>query len=239
MLTLPGSRSRRGGQPGRGPRRPRGFQADDPVVAVGFEPRRDPALPLPTGALFLLKPRRRGGLLAPAIHGAAHGAGHLHPVPGVGRVEQPGLDQGVEMVFVQPEGDQPLAALVGNDPAAQRLSQRQGSWSGCAASIQGGLGGLAAQQRDVQPLHLAAQRRELQTRPRHEVLGERSRCRRVTVALRTQRTGILRQGCLLLQNRADVRAPRRLRIRITNGPGSSDRIINLGWAALVKPLRRP
>jgi hypothetical protein len=33
--------------------------------------------------------------------------------------------------------------------------------------------------------------------------------------------------------------PRRLRIRITNGLRSGDRIINLGWAALVKLLRSP
>lgn len=57
MRTLPGSRSRHGGQPRRGARRPRRFQADDPVVAVGIEPRRQHALPLPAGALFLLKPR--------------------------------------------------------------------------------------------------------------------------------------------------------------------------------------
>ena len=57
MRTLPGSRGCRGGQPRRGARRPRGFQADDPVVALGVEPRREHALPLPTGALFLLKPR--------------------------------------------------------------------------------------------------------------------------------------------------------------------------------------
>lgn len=57
MRALPGSRSRHGGQPRRGARRPRRFQADDPVVALGIEPRRQYALPLPAGALFLLKPR--------------------------------------------------------------------------------------------------------------------------------------------------------------------------------------
>ncbi len=238
MRTLPGSRNSGGGQPRRGPGRPRGFQADDPVVAAGVQPRRKQALALRARRLSFGKPRRGRGGLAPAVQGAAQCPGHLDAVRGVGRIEQPGFDECADMGVVQPEGDEPLAGFGGNDPAAQRLSQRQGRPRG-AAPIQGGLGRLAAGERDVQPLHLAAQRRELLPRPGHEVLGQRSRCRRAAVSLRTQRTGLLRQGCLLLQDRAELDPPRRLRIRITNGLRSGDRIINLGWAALVKLLRSP
>lgn len=237
MRTLPGSRSSGGGQPRCSPGRPGGFQADDPVVAAGVQPRREQAFALRARRLSFGKPRRGRCGLAPAVQGAAQCPGHLDAVRGVGRIEQPGFDECADMGVVQPEGDEPLAGFGGNDAAAQRLSQRQGRPRG-AAPIQGGLGRLAPGERDVQPLHLAAQRRELQPRPGHEVLGQRSRRRRA-VSLRTQRTGLLRQGCLLLQDRAGFVVPRRLRIRITNGLRSSDRIINLGWAALVKVLRSP
>ena len=137
MVALGRSRSRRGGEPRRSPRRPRRLQPDNPVVAV-TEPRRKRRLLRPAlghrAGLGLLA---RRDPLAPSVHRPAQGLGDLHPVADIGGIEQPGLDQRMEVVVIEPDGNQLLRLLDRNDAAAERLGERQRVTAARGAPIEG------------------------------------------------------------------------------------------------------
>lgn len=226
-VRTPGRSSTRGrGQARRGSRRPRRLQPDDPGVAIAEPGRECLRLPAAHRLRGVRAPAGRDPL-APPVHGAAQGLGHLDPVADVAASEQPRLDQGVKMILGEPDGDELLRLLHRDDPAPQRLRQRQGRACPCRVPLQRGSRRLASHQRQVQPPELAPQGEKLRSCPGHEPLGKRSRRRQGAFTLRTQRTGTLRQGRFLVQIPARVDFAASLRIRIIKGPGGDDRIVVL------------
>lgn len=185
-----------GGKALRGPRRPRRLQADDPVLAIA-EPRRQrqalaPAARHPA-ALALLA---GGDPLAPAVHRLAQRLSHLHPIANVRRVEQPALDQRMQVVIVEPDGNELLRLLRGHNPAAKGLGELQRGWLAGGAPIHREPRLLAAVQRCAQPADLATQGHELSSHPRQQILCERARRQPRGVSLGAARTGFLRQDRL-------------------------------------------
>jgi len=193
-----GARRRRR-QPCRGPGRPRRLKADDPVVAVAAA-RRQRQGRAPSRRLRAERDLLAGAdPLAPPVHRLAQCGGHLDPIADLDGIQQPGLDQRVQMVVVEPDGNELLRPLDGKNAAAKRLGQGQGRRAAAgAAPVEGELRLLAARQGDVEPADLAAQGGELRAHPRQEVLGKRARCRMGALSLRAERTGILRQDRLLV-----------------------------------------
>lgn len=187
------------GQTRRGSGRPRRLQPDDPVVAVAGPARERLRLPVALRRLFAVRVPAGRDPLAPPVHGGAQGLGHLDPVADVAASEQSRLDQGVKMILVEPDGDELLRLFGRHDPAPQRLRQRQGHACAGRASLEGDPCRFASHQREVQPPDLAPQGEQLRSRPRHEVVGKRTRRRQGAFTLRMQRTGTLRQGRLLVQ----------------------------------------
>ncbi len=187
------------GQTRRGPRRPGRLQPDDPAVAVAEPGRERGRLPAGLRRVFAVRVPAGRDPLVPPVHGGAQGLSHLDPVADVAPSEQPRLDQGVKMIFGEPDGNELLRLLDRHDPAPQRLRQRQGRACAGGASLHRDPRGFASHQREVQPPDLAPQGEQLRSRPGHEVVGKRTRRRQGAFTLRTQRTGTLRQGRLLVQ----------------------------------------
>lgn len=235
---------RRRRQPCRGPGCPRRLQADDPVVAVAAA-RRQRQGRAPSRRLRAERHLLAGAdPLAPPVHRLAQRGGHLGPVADLARIQQPGLDQRVQVVVVEPDGNELLRLLDGKNAAAKRLGEGEGGRTAAGgAPVDGELRLLAARQRDVEPADLAAQGGELRAHPRQEVLGKRARCRMGALSLRAERTGILRQDRLLVHQHCavccrgvvanqDIQCPGQPR-QESLGPGP-DRL----WSSLAAGRRR-
>jgi hypothetical protein len=156
MGALRASDTRRRGQARGGPCGPRRFEADDPVVTVAGRRRQRQAFAPAVTRCAALAMLPRSDPLAPAVHRLAQGFCDLDPVADVCGVQQTGLDQGMEVVVVEPDGHKLLSLLQRDDTAAKGLGEGQRNVAAAGrAPVDGELRLLAADQGDVQPADLA------------------------------------------------------------------------------------